>query len=193
VQLAGGVLNGSGTVAKLMNNTGGSVEPGNSAGQLNLAAGFTQAPGGQVKIEIGGASPVSQHDVLAVTGNVSLSGVVNVELIDGFVPTPGQSFTFLTYTGTRTGSFCDVQPKGTWSVVYAPNSVKLVLVGTGCAADLNGNGVVNVEDLLAIIGAWGACPNGCPTCYGDVAPAIGNGIVNVEDLLSIIGAWGACP
>jgi hypothetical protein len=49
-----------------------------------------------------------------------------------------------------------------------------------------------VEDLLAVIGAWGACgnPNDCPA---DIAPVGGNDLVNVEDLLAVIGAWGACP
>jgi len=66
-----------------------------------------------------------------------------------------------------------------------------------CPADIApagsppGNGVVNVEDLLAVIGAWGACgdPNNCPA---DIAPAEGNDVVNVEDLLAVIGAWGPC-
>ena len=26
------------------------------------------------------------------------------------------------------------------------------------SADINGDGIVDVEDLLAIVGAWGACP-----------------------------------
>jgi len=54
------------------------------------------------------------------------------------------------------------------------------------------NGVVNVDDLLAVINAWGACPipSNCPA---DIAP-IGapNGSVNVDDLLAVINAWGEC-
>jgi len=65
-----------------------------------------------------------------------------------------------------------------------------------CPADISPsgmpNGIVNVDDLLAIINAWGACanPNNCPA---DIAPAGGNDIVNVDDLLAVINAWGACP
>ena len=29
---------------------------------------------------------------------------------------------------------------------------------TGCDGDINGDGYVNVPDLLAAIDAWGACP-----------------------------------
>ena len=59
-----------------------------------------------------------------------------------------------------------------------------------CPADIapaGGDGVVNVNDLLAVINAWGPCgnPNNCPS---DVAPA-----VNVNDLLAIINGWGNCP
>src|SRR5262245_56649564 len=60
------------------------------------------------------------------------------------------------------------------------------------APDPGGDGVVDVDDLLAIIGDWGPClPGaGCPT---DVAPAGGDGVTNVDDLLLVIGAWGTCP
>jgi len=61
-----------------------------------------------------------------------------------------------------------------------------------CNGNVDGNGVVNVGDLLAVIGAWGPCadPNVCPA---DIAPPGGNDVVNVQDLLAVIGAWGACP
>jgi len=59
-------------------------------------------------------------------------------------------------------------------------------------ADLNDDGVVNVADLLAVIGAWGPCiapPAQCVTytCWADIVPT---GTVNVQDLLMVIGNWG---
>ncbi len=54
-----------------------------------------------------------------------------------------------------------------------------------CIGDLNGDDIVNVTDLLALIAAWGACP-GCP------ADLNGDNTVNVTDLLALIAAWGAC-
>jgi len=58
-------------------------------------------------------------------------------------------------------------------------------------ADLDGNGFVNVADLLAVIAAWGPCANP-KVCPADIAPLAtgGNGIVNVEDLLLVISHWG---
>jgi acetyl esterase/lipase len=55
------------------------------------------------------------------------------------------------------------------------------------AADLNCDGFVNVQDLLVVIGAWGACPKGQFTCPGDLDS---NAVVNVADLLLVIGNWG---
>ena len=45
--------------------------------------------------------------------------------------------------------------------------------------DVNGDGVIDVGDLLSVVGAWGPC-NGCPE---DI-----NGYLNVDvtDLLSLI-------
>jgi hypothetical protein len=60
-----------------------------------------------------------------------------------------------------------------------------------CPGDVSGAGVVNVEDLLAVIGAWGACPASPAACPADIAPQpCGNDAVNVSDLLAVIGSWG---
>jgi hypothetical protein len=57
--------------------------------------------------------------------------------------------------------------------------------------DITGNGAVDVDDLLAVINAWGNCPSPCPPhCSADIAPAGGNCIVNVDDLLMVINNWG---
>jgi hypothetical protein len=48
--------------------------------------------------------------------------------------------------------------------------------------DVNGDGVTNIDDLLAIISAWGTC-SGCP------ADIDGNGLVNIDDLLTVINNW----
>jgi hypothetical protein len=53
--------------------------------------------------------------------------------------------------------------------------------------DVNGDHIVNVTDLLAVINAWGPCTVQCPaTCNADLDHS---GIVNVVDLLIVIGNW----
>jgi hypothetical protein len=50
--------------------------------------------------------------------------------------------------------------------------------------DINGDGYVNVSDLLAVIDQWGSTDSD--------ADINGDGIVNVTDLLEVIGNWGPC-
>jgi hypothetical protein len=84
------------------------VSPGNSPGILSATANYSQSSLGSLPIEIGGTTVGTQYDRLAVTGNISLSGALALSTINGFTPTAGQSFTILTYTGTRTGTFSSV-------------------------------------------------------------------------------------
>jgi len=52
--------------------------------------------------------------------------------------------------------------------------------------DLNCDGVVNVSDLLILLGAWGPCakPDDCP------ADLNADAVVNVSDLLILLSNWG---
>jgi enediyne biosynthesis protein E4 len=62
-----------------------------------------------------------------------------------------------------------------------------------CIGDIVASGAVDVDDLLSVINAWGACidPERCPA---DIAPpSLHNGTVDVDDLLAVINAWGTCP
>ncbi len=54
--------------------------------------------------------------------------------------------------------------------------------------DTNGDGMVNIEDLLAVLGAWGPCgapPAPCPADVDD------DGVVGVGDLLLVLGNWSS--
>jgi hypothetical protein len=54
--------------------------------------------------------------------------------------------------------------------------------------DLNGDGVVGIEDFLLLLGCWGPCPDPClPACTGDIN---GDCTVGIEDLLTLLANWG---
>jgi len=53
-------------------------------------------------------------------------------------------------------------------------------------ADLNCDGIVNVSDLLLLLGAWGDCPRD-GECSADLN---GDGTVNLSDLLILLANWG---
>ncbi|MGY8755937.1 MAG: dockerin type I domain-containing protein [Phycisphaerales bacterium] len=49
--------------------------------------------------------------------------------------------------------------------------------------DLNGDGTVDVNDLLVIIAGWGVCSGECP------ADLSGDGLVDVSDILLLLSYW----
>ncbi|MEE2912968.1 MAG: hypothetical protein VX436_04095 [Planctomycetota bacterium] len=56
--------------------------------------------------------------------------------------------------------------------------------GSSCPADVDGNGAVDVSDILALVGAWGSSDSD--------ADIDGDGTVNVSDILLAVGSWGPC-
>jgi hypothetical protein len=53
--------------------------------------------------------------------------------------------------------------------------------------DTDGDGVVDVADLLIVISAWGRCPAPPAACPADVND---DSQVDVNDLLLVVGNWG---
>jgi ligand-binding sensor domain-containing protein len=72
-----------------------------------------------------------------------------------------------------------------WVSTISEGVVQIVLEPSAVPGDATGDGLVNVNDLLAVIGAWGACPAG--SCPADLNS---DGVVNVDDLLMVINHWG---
>jgi hypothetical protein len=74
---AGAVLQGTGTInGNLLNR--GQVRPGNSTGVLAVSGDYTQENDGTLVVEIGGTTAGSQHDQLAIGGDIALGGLVEV-------------------------------------------------------------------------------------------------------------------
>ncbi|MEZ6119780.1 MAG: hypothetical protein R3C28_24875 [Pirellulaceae bacterium] len=102
-------LHGSGTFAgKLINF--GQLRPGNSPGIQNVNE-FTQASGGSLQIEIGGTTPGpgsenvdDGYDQINVTTSATLDGTLDIDLINDFTPSVGDTFDILTF-GSVTGKF----------------------------------------------------------------------------------------
>ncbi len=63
-------------------------------------------------------------------------------------------------------------------------------LGSACSADIDGNGVVDVLDLLAVLSQWGPCPAPPNCCPADIDFS---GVVGTGDLLLVLGQWGVCP
>ena len=86
--------------------------------------------------------------------------------------------------GARIGSLA-----GRLSVVIGkgrPVGVALFQEGVAaCPGDCNGDGHVDTEDMLQLLGNWGPCTE----CQEDLDD---DGQVGVSDLLSVLSYWGDC-
>jgi hypothetical protein len=72
----------------------------------------------------------------------------------------------------------------TANVVGNTASILLNPCSQTVAGDVTADGLVNIDDLLAVIDAWGACPSGaCP------ADLVSSGVVDIDDLLFVIDHW----
>ena len=59
---------------------------------------------------------------------------------------------------------------------------------TDAAADLDGDGVVGIQDFLLLLGAWGPCPAPCPpSCADDLDNDCQVGVTN---FLILLASWG---
>jgi hypothetical protein len=85
-----------------------------------------------------------------------------------------------TLTGTTVCGNTPDQIYGDWT----DNGGNWVADVCECLADINGDGYVNVSDLLAIIDQWGLT--------NSPADVTQDGIVDVSDLLIVVGNWGPC-
>jgi len=81
-------------------------------------------------IQIAGMSP-DQFSVLNVLGNANLDGFLDPMLLNGFVPSAGDSFVFLNYA-SLTGEFSQIRDRFLgnglqWSVIYEANHAILTV------------------------------------------------------------------
>lgn len=70
------------------------------------------------------------------------------------------------------------------SIVWG-SAIYVAYAETDVPGDVNGDGLVNVDDLLIVLNNWGPCldPDDCP------ADLTGDGQVNVDDLLMVLNNW----
>jgi hypothetical protein len=138
----------------------GALSPGLSPGALAVSGTYAQqAPDAGFNVEIGGTAP-AQYDRAGVTGAATLAGKLNVTLIGGFVPAPGDSFTILTYpsrTGTYTLNLTSVGCIG-WRVDYGATA--LVLTAAAVPQEIS---TLTMTSKTAL--SWDAAPIYANTTY----------------------------
>jgi uncharacterized protein YhjY with autotransporter beta-barrel domain len=110
--VTGGKVQGAGTFEMLSISqfasgaftlNGGVLAPGNSIGTTTVIGNYVQGAGGLLEIELTNGSA----DLVTITGTATLNGTVEFKPF-GANPLKGQSFTFLTAAGGRSGTFATV-------------------------------------------------------------------------------------
>jgi autotransporter-associated beta strand protein len=68
---------------------------GAGAGILEVAGDYTQGTGATLTVQLGGAPASGLYDELVVIGTANLAGTLTVQLVNGYTPSPGDSFSIL--------------------------------------------------------------------------------------------------
>ncbi|WP_425408079.1 hypothetical protein [Hyphococcus sp.] len=175
------------------------IENGTMAGSLTLSGvveleGIATLEGqsslgtfSRVLYEAAGQQPGAAADFLFVEGDIDLNGTLDLSLEDGFQPGLGLVLSMVRATGEITGAFAnydlpDISGKGiAWNVVQNDQNVLLSVIfdPSEVMSDVNGDGQVNIFDLLSIFFAAGPCPPEPAACPADLN---GDGTVNLTDI-----------
>ena len=110
LQFLGGSLVGTGlvTVANTQNLLNSATfSPGLALGEVDIAGNYQQTAAGVLNIKLGGYQPGTNFDLVTVSRNATLGGTLRVVLTNGFAPTNGATFTFLTTGLGRAGAFAN--------------------------------------------------------------------------------------
>lgn len=151
----GGTLSAE-TVAFSLENNGGTIAPGASAGMTHIL-GDLSLNSGTLAIEIGGTDP-AEYDRVAVDGLATLGGALAVTLLEvggsAFAPELGDQFAFLVSAGGVEGMFADVSlPELSagldWQLASDGMATYLTVIEeavVSLSGDFNSDGIVDAAD-----------------------------------------------
>jgi uncharacterized repeat protein (TIGR01451 family) len=139
LQLNGGTMNGAGTLTGDLQNSA-TVAPGtpSTTGTINVTGAYTQGSGGALTIKLAGAS---SFDQVTVGTSATLDGTLNASLINGYVPSNGDTLVPLTFA-SRTGDFAVKNlpmfsgTHGSFTASYTPTELDLIAAVTPQSANV---------------------------------------------------------
>lgn len=118
---------------------------------LTVDGDYSQLSGASMAIELGTAS---DYNKLTVTGSADLSGILEIDLVNGFQPRAGDAFEILSADGGLSGTFDEgilwpaLDGLLQWSIDYDYGVDRVVVeVSSPLSADFDGDGDVDVDDL----------------------------------------------
>ena len=171
--IRGGLLDGWGWIYAEVQNESGIVRPGADSfwKDLNLYYNYEQGPAGTLKIGIGGTYSAWDYGVLKVNdpsnGQVTLDGILDVDLLYGFVPDYNDEFVIVEAQNIS-GQFMNAPSQvlfegGQFEVIYERYRVILTHYQSEPAcpaypvADFNKDCLVNLADFAVTASQWLEC------------------------------------
>jgi T5SS/PEP-CTERM-associated repeat protein len=129
VNLAGGIVSGTGTIGGSLTQSGGTISPGNSPGTLEVGSLAIEA--GTLEIEMNSAYGIAGGlvgwDLIASQGMVSVTGPLTVELVSLSLDNqPGDVFDF---DPNRSRSWTIIRGGTGGSSIFDPNLLTLDVSG----------------------------------------------------------------
>ncbi len=158
VTIQGGTLSGSGTVNAAVSNAG-VVSPGaTTPGRITINGAYTQTSAGSLNVKIAGRTTAGvDYDQLAISGTATLGGAINVTVMNGFMPQPGDQYQIMTFASSS-GDFAtkngfNLGGGKALSEQFSPSNLALTVSQT---AALSGLPVVNGSSaVINIVSATG--------------------------------------
>ena len=121
-------------------------------------------------------------------GVLLIKSGTDVTVVDNHDNAGGNETIYIKHLVIEAGSVFVTGDRTVWYETVDNNGTvigDIDVIAEPCPGDNDGNGEVNIDDLLAVIGNF-TCTG---VCDGDVD---GNGIVDIDDLLMTIGNFGPC-
>ncbi len=147
-------------------NVGGRLTPGvdSETGATLIDGNYTQQSSGTLAFDIGGTGPGSTYDLMNITGNAQVDGLLELSLVGGFTPDASNNFTLLVaddlvgfFDNVNTGQRLDtIDGRGSFIVNYGIGSAfdenRIVLsdfeASLSTPGDHDGDGDVDGSDFL---------------------------------------------
>ena len=146
-------------------NPHGTLSPGVGSVASAIIGDYTQDGDASIVFEVGGYS--GQHDQLTIQGTADFDGMLELRLVNGFVPDPGDTFVVLAansliavFDNVTSGQrLTTVDGNGSFIVNFGPasshNPNQIVLSDfaseSGGIGDVNGDGEVNLLDVVPFV------------------------------------------
>ena len=182
-----GVASFYGTGTNVFEST---YNPGDSPAAVSFGGDVIFTPTSTLKIEIGGLDAGDDFDVLDIAGEITFGGMLQIYLIDDFIPSEGESFAIVTYQA-RTGEFFPVEGLylgyGLYlEPSYGPQSLVATAIQQFLRGDADGDSFVGADDLVTVLTYWGQ--SGMGQEQGDLT---GDGFVGADDYVEVLTYWGS--